>query len=253
MKKAALLSTVAGSALLLAACGGENNEMNNEEAGNPADNNGVENEENNDNNSDNNEEADENNENADEEENGEEAAGDVEDLAADYDLDVTVEEDGGDAPEASMEELEEVFALVSTAQEADMLAFVESPQEGEAEESGSVEAHYEVPGVELEEVEAHLVLEFDYEFGGDLGDDDVHPSFEDLSSEEASLEGPEFLTWETDALEADTAGAGTIAEFTGEGAWVLEAEHDGVHVTFEEEDEWLAEFASDILAGIEEE
>jgi hypothetical protein len=235
MKKYAGLTALVTVPFIIAACGAENNEN---EAGNntePAEENAAEN----------------NNEEEMNEENNEAAeGGEVEELADEYGLSVTVEEGEGDAPEASLEELEEAFELISTAQEADMLEFQESPEAGEIEESGTAVGEYGVPGVEAD---GHVEVSFSYEMGGDLEDESRIPSFEDISDVETAFEGAEFLDWEEETTESDITGAGTIAEFTSEGTWELLASYEDSEVSLSEDDTWMAEFSSDILAGVEEE
>lgn len=226
----------------LAACASENEETNNgagNEAGENASNESADNE---------NAESG----NTENEESGEESAGgEVEDLAAEYDLEVSVEEGDGSAPEASVEELEEAFMMISTLQEAAALQFEESPQEGEIEESGEAEGHYIIPGTEESSIEPRMQVQFAYEIGGDLEDESRVPSFEEVNSVETSFEGPEFLTWNESNVETEITRADTSVEFTAEGEWALEAAYDGETVTLNEQSEWTADYQASTLAGIE--
>ncbi|NJP37754.1 hypothetical protein [Alkalicoccus luteus] len=239
MKKSIALTGAVTASLVLAACG---NAENNGEENDGADNNAPENNTAEENNAD---------ENADNEANENEEAedgGEIEDLASEYDIDVTVGEgDGGE--EASMEELEELFAAVAAARDADMLPKDESPDEGEGEESGTAEGYYLIPGAE--ESDMRVLLSFSYELEGDLEDESRFPSFGDVSDSEISVDGSDVLSWNADSVEEEIVSAGTGAEFQTAGAWHIEVEVDGQHVEAEEEDEFILEFSTGTLVGIE--
>lgn len=218
--------------LMLMACGPEeeNNESNDEE--NNHDENVNENENGND------EEADD-----------EGSAGEVEDLADEYGISVTINDEvSGDAESATLEELEEAFNQISVAEEAELLQFQESPDEGEAEESGEATGVYAVPGAEAKPLE----ISFAYELDGDLDDDSRLPTFAEVTDKEAEIAESGILLWEQSSADVEMAGAGTIAEIFSEGEWVLSAEYEGSEVEVNEPDEWTAEFSSSVLAGIEE-
>ncbi|WP_147804882.1 hypothetical protein [Alkalicoccus halolimnae] len=243
MKANFKLMSLAAVPFVLAACGGNDAETEENTNGNNAaetNNNAAEEPEEN--------EAEEN-----ETGNEEAGGGEVEDLAGEYGLEITTAEGSGDAPEASLDELEEAFELISTAKEAEMLEFSASPEAGEAEESGEASGEYAVPGVEMENIESSIMIQFSYELSGDLEDDSVFPSFDEVSEAEASHEGAEFLSWSESQTEAEITGAGTIAEFTSEGSWDLIAEYEGTEISVAEEDSWTAEFSTNTLAGVEEE
>ncbi|WP_444684747.1 hypothetical protein [Alkalicoccus luteus] len=244
MKKSIALTGAVTASLVLAACGNaENNGAENE----GADNNAPENNAAEENNAEENDEADDVN-NADDNDEEAEDGGDIEDLASEYDIDVTVGEGDGGA-EASMEELEEYFAAVAAARDADMLPKDESPDEGEGEESGTAEGHYLIPGAE--ESDMRVLLSFSYELEGDLEDESRFPSFGDVSDSDISVDGSDVLSWNADSVEEEIVSAGTGAEFQTAGAWHIEAEVDGQHVEAEEEDEFILEFSTGTLVGIE--
>jgi hypothetical protein len=245
MKANFKLMSLAAVPFVLAACGGNDAETEENTNGNNAaetNNNAAE--------------EPEENETDESEAGNEEAGGDAgeaEDLADEYGLEITTAEGSGDAPEVSLDELEEAFELISTAKEAEMLEFLDSPEAGEAEESGEASGEYGVPGVEMENIESSIMIQFSYELSGDLEDESVFPSFDEVSEAEASHEGAEFLSWSESQTEAEITGAGTIAEFTSEGSWDLIAEYEGTEISVAEEDSWTAEFSTNTLAGVEEE
>ncbi|AOM84150.1 hypothetical protein [Salisediminibacterium beveridgei] len=180
--------------------------------------------------------------------NGEGSADEVDDLAEEYGISVTVnEEASGDAETASLDELEEVFNLIAAAQETELLQFQDSPDEGEAEQSGEATGAYAIPGAETKTLE----IDFAYELDGDLEDETRLPTFADVSDTHAEIAEAGILSWEQSSVDTEMAGAGTIAEFSSEGEWLLMAEYDGVEVEAAEPDQWLAEFSSSVLAGIE--
>ncbi|SDO22781.1 hypothetical protein [Alkalicoccus daliensis] len=243
MKKSALtIAALAVVPMALAACSPENEENNNtgenvnEQNENAAEENAA-----------NTEDTNAENENS----NEEEAGGEAEDLAAEYDLELTTEEGDGSAPEISQEELEEVFMMISNLQEGAVLPFEESPQAGEIEESGEAEGHYLIPGTEESSADPRMTVSFSYEMGGDLEDESRVPSFEGVDNAETNFEGPDYLTWNESSVETEITRADTAVEFTAAGEWMLEAEYEGETITLNEPSEWIAEYGASTLAGIE--
>lgn len=176
----------------------------------------------------------------------------IEDLAEEYDLDVTMEEGSGDAPEATQEELEEAFHLISSVIDVERLEFIESPQEGELEESGEAEGHYAVHDADGDLTDPVMQLRFEYEMEEDMEEEDRHPPFSDIMEGEAEFTGSELIEWEESHFEVESTGDRTVAEFYAEGEWILHAEYEGTEVSFEESSDWFAEFATNVLVGQEE-
>lgn len=180
-------------------------------------------------------------------------AAEVEELADEYGLDVTVTEDAeGEAADVSLEELEEAFATFVIATEAEVLEFLSSPNEGEGEQSGDGTADYAIPGAEADQVNTTVQVSFAYELDGDLDDDSRFPTFADVTDIESEMPDAGILSWEESAADIEIEGAGTIAEFHSEGEWLLHANYDGLDVEASETNEWIAEFSTSTLAGIEE-
>lgn len=186
------------------------------------------------------------------ENNEEESESEIEDLAAEYDLDVSTEEGTGEAPEATREELEEAFQLISTAVNVERLDFIESPQEGELEESGEAEGHYGVHESNGETREPVLMIRFDYEMEEDFEDENRHPSFSEITYGETEFTGSELIEWEESHFEVQSTGDRTVAEFFAEGDWLLHAEYEGIEISMEESGDWFADFATSVLVGVEE-
>ncbi|SDN85247.1 hypothetical protein [Alkalicoccus daliensis] len=184
--------------------------------------------------------------------NEEDSVSEIENLAEEHDLEVRVEESSGEAPEATLEELEEAFGLISSIIHVERLEFIESPQEGEVEESGEAEGHYAVHGADGEFTDPVLLVRFEYEMEDDVEEDVRHPPFRDITNGETEFTGPELIEWEESHLEVQSTGDRTIAEFYAEGEWHLSAEYEGAEVHLEEPDEWLADFPVSVLVGVEE-
>ena len=226
-----MMSVAAFVPLALAACAPENDGVNGEDP-----------------------EADNGNMNADNEEQDSGAdAGEVEELADEYGLDVSVSEDtDGEAPDVTLEELEEAFASFVIATEAEVLEFLSSPNEGEGEQTGEGTADYAIPGAEAEQVDTTVQVSFSYELDGDLDDESRFPTFAGVMDIHSEMLEAGILSWEESAVDSEIEGAGTIAEFHSEGEWSLHATYDGLSVEAGETDEWIAEFSTSTLAGIEE-
>ncbi|MCE7793995.1 hypothetical protein K8O68_16525 [Salipaludibacillus sp. CUR1] len=186
------------------------------------------------------------------------ASEEVDELAGDYGLTVSTDEaeemsdeQGKEAEDVSLDELEEAFEVISTAQDTERLEFIESPEQGEMEESGSATGNYQAPGVETDEISA-VQVSFQYELEGDLEDEERYPTFGDVSDVEPAMEEEGIMRWNTDNVEVDTAGAGTVAEIFVTGSWDLLGEYEGTEVALSEPDEWMVEFSTDVFMGIEE-
>jgi hypothetical protein len=193
-------------------------------------------------------------------ENNEEAAAseEVDELAGDYGLTVSTDEaeelsdeQEREAENISLDELEEAFEVISTVQDAERMEFIQSPEEGKMKESGSASGLYQAPGVETNEISA-IQVSFQYELEGDLEDEERYPTFGDVSNVEPVMEEDGILKWNTDNVEVDMAGAGTVAEIFVTGSWDLLGEYEGTEVALSEPDEWMVEFSTDVFMGIEE-
>lgn len=197
-----------------------------------------------------------------EENNGESASTDeVEELAEEYGLTVSTgepgdlsEEEEREAQEVSLDELEEAFEFISTAQESEQLEFQESSEDENSEQVGTAVGTWTIPGIDLSnDVETDIEVTFDYELEGDLDDEERYPSFAEVSDISPETTGADLIHWITENAEANMAGAGTIAEIFTSGTWDLLAEYDGVEINVSESDEWIGEFSTDEFMDIDEE